>query len=85
MRLGPLDKPADLQSVLPVQVLCALGGLLFVLFEGALAQWSIFYNSVPLLALCYIYFMYIAYPFRLSLLAVLLMGVFFLRIKISQI
>ena len=76
MRLGPLDKPADLQSVLPVQILCALGGLLFVLFEGALAQWSIFYNSAPLLALCYIYFMYIAYPFRLSLLAVLLMGVF---------
>ena len=45
MSLGPLDKPADLQSVLPVQILCGLAGLLFVLFEGALAQWSIFYNS----------------------------------------
>ena len=76
MSLGPLDKPADLQSVLPVQILCALGGLFFVLFEGALAHWSIFHNSAPLLALCYIYFMFIAYPFRLSLLAVLLMGLF---------
>ena len=76
MSLGPLDRPADLQSVLPVQILCALGGLFFVLFEGALAQWSIFYGSAPLLALCYIYFMFIAYPFRLSLLSVLLMGIF---------
>ena len=76
MNLGPLDKPANLQSVLPVQILCTLGGFFFVLFEGALAHWSIFYNSAPLLALGYIYFMHIAYPFRLSLLAVLLMGLF---------
>ena len=76
MSLGPLDRPADLQSVLPVQILCALAGLFFVLFEGALAQWSIFYGSAPSLALCYIYFMFIAYPFRLSFFAVLLMGVF---------
>ena len=37
-----LDRPADLQSVLPIQVLCALGGLFMVLVEGALAHWSIF-------------------------------------------
>ena len=34
MSLGPLDKPADLQSVLPVQVLSALGGMFLVLVEG---------------------------------------------------
>ena len=76
MSLGPLDRPADLQSVLPIQVLCALGGLFMVLVEGALAHWSIFHSSAPLIALCYIYFMQIAYPFRLSLLAVLFMGLF---------
>ena len=76
MSLGPLDKPADLQSVLPVQVLCALAGMFLVLVEGALAHWSIFHSSAPLIALCYIYFMQIAYPFRLSLLAVLFMGLF---------
>ena len=77
MSLGPLDKPADLQSVLPVQVLCALAGMFLVLVEGALAHWSIFHSSAPQIALSYIYFMQIAYPFRLSLLAVLLfMGLF---------
>ena len=76
MSSGPLDRPADLQSVLPIQVLCALGGLFMVLVEGALAHWSIFHSSAPLIALCYIYFMQIAYPFRLSLLAVLFMGLF---------
>ena len=76
MSLGPLDKPADLQSVLPVQVLCALGGMFLVLVEGALAHWSIFHSSAPLIALSYIYFMQIAYPVRLSLLAVLFMGLF---------
>jgi len=76
MSLGPLDKPADLQPVLPVHVLCALGGMFLVLVEGALAHWSIFHSSAPLLALCYIYFMQVAYPFRLSLLAVLIMGLF---------
>lgn len=76
MNLGPLDKPADLQSVLPVQVLCAVGGMFLVLVEGALAHWSIFHSSAPLLALSYIYFMQISYPFRLSLLSVLIMGLF---------
>lgn len=76
MSLGPLDKPADLQSALPVQVLCALGGMFLILVEGALAHWSIFHSSAPLLALCYIYFMQIAYPFRLSLLSILSMGLF---------
>ena len=76
MSLGPLDKPADLQSVLPVQVLCALAGMFLVLAEGALAHWSIFHSSAPQVALSYIYFMQIAYPFRLSLLAVLFMGLF---------
>ena len=52
MSLGPLDRPADLQSVLPIQVLCALGGLFMVLVEGALAHWSIFHSSAPLIALC---------------------------------
>ena len=76
MSIGPLDRPADLQSVLPIQVLCALGGMFVVFVEGALAHWSIFHSSAPLIALCYIYFMQIAHPFRLSLLAVLFMGLF---------
>jgi len=76
MSIGPLDRPADLQSVLPIQMLCALGGLFVIFVEGALAHWSIFHSSAPLVALCYIYFMQIAYPSRLSLLAVLFMGLF---------
>jgi cell shape-determining protein MreD len=76
MSVGPLDRPADVQSLLPIQVLCALGGMFLVFVEGSLAHWSIFHSSTPLVALCYIYFMQIAYPFRLSLLAVLFMGLF---------
>lgn len=76
MSLGPLDKPAELQSALPVQVLCAVTGFFVVLLQGALAHWSVFYSAVPLLTLGYIFFMQIAYPSRLPLLSVLCMGLF---------
>ncbi|MEC8744683.1 MAG: hypothetical protein ACPGU2_06185 [Candidatus Puniceispirillaceae bacterium] len=73
---SPLDSPADVRSTLPTQILIALAGLLLVFLEGSLATWSIFYASVPLPTIAFIYYMRVNYPHLLSLPVILLMGLF---------
>lgn len=73
---NPLDSPADLQSTLPLQLLVLLLGLLLVFIEGAFARWSVFYASVPLPTIAFIFFMRLNSPHLLSLLSVLAMGLF---------
>ena len=73
---SPLDSPADLRSTLPTQILIALAGLFLVFLEGSLSTWSIFYASVPLPTIAFIYYMRINHPHLLSLPVILLMGVF---------
>lgn len=73
---NPLDSPADLQSTLPLQLLVLLAGLVLVFIEGAFARWSVFYASVPLPTIAFIFFMRLNSPHLLSLGAVMAMGLF---------
>lgn len=72
---GPLERPADLQSPLPFQFLIAVAGMLLVLFEASLSQWAVFYTSVPLISLAFIFYLRMIYPGMLPLVVVLLMGI----------
>lgn len=74
---SPLDKPADLHSEIPIQVLLGLFGCFLVLLEGALAQWTIFFAAAPLITLVYIFYMKLFFASRLSLPVIFLIGLFF--------
>ena len=54
---SPLDRPAELSSPLPIQILLAIFGCFLVLLEGAFAQWKVFFASAPLLVLAYVFYM----------------------------
>ncbi len=73
---NPLDSPADLQSTLPLHFLVLFAGLMLVFIEGAFARWSIFYASVPLPTIAFIYFMRLNSPHLMSLASVMAMGLF---------
>ena len=72
---GPLERPADLQSPLPVQFLIAVAGMLLVLFEASLSQWAVFYTSVPFISLAFIFYLRMVFPRMLPLAVVFLMGI----------
>ncbi len=76
MKSNPLDRPAELDSPLPVQILLGLSGCFMVLIEGALGEWTVFYSSAPMVTLAFIFYMNLFYPSRLSILAVFVMGLF---------
>ena len=73
---SPLDRPAELSSPLPIQILLAIFGCFLVLLEGAFAQWKVFFASAPLLVLAYVFYMNLFFANRLSIIAVFLMGLF---------
>ena len=73
---GPLDRPAELGSPLPVQVLLAIFGCFLVLLEGAFAQWKVFFASAPLLTLAYVFYMNLFFSNQLSIVSVFIMGLF---------
>jgi hypothetical protein len=75
MSKGPLESPADLQSLLPFKFLVAAAGMLLILFEASLSQWAIFYTSVPLISLAFIFYLRMMHPGMLPLVVVLVMGV----------
>jgi hypothetical protein len=75
MSKGPLERPADLQSPLPVQFLIAVAGMLLVLFEASLSQWAVFYTSVPFISLAFIFYLRMVFPRMLPLAVVFLMGI----------
>ncbi len=75
MSKGPLERPADLQSPLPFQFLICVAGMLLVLFEASLSQWAVFYTSVPLISLSFIFYLRMINPAMLPLMAVFLMGI----------
>ncbi len=74
--VSPLERPADLDSPLPQQVLLAFFGCFLVLIEGAFAQWTVFFAAAPMITLVYIYYMNLFHASRLSVLAVFIMGLF---------
>ncbi len=44
---SPLERPAELSSPLPIQILLAIFGCFLVLLEGAFAQWQVFLPLRP--------------------------------------
>lgn len=73
---SPLERPAELSSPLPIQILLAIFGCFLVLLEGAFAQWQVFFASAPLLVLAYVFYMNLFFANRLSIFAVFLIGLF---------
>ena len=72
---GPLDRPADLQSPLPIQFLLAIAGMFIVFVEFSLAEWAVFYASAPLISLAFIFYLRMVFPDLLPLIIVFLMGI----------
>ncbi|MBL6604932.1 MAG: hypothetical protein ISQ23_03455 [Alphaproteobacteria bacterium] len=73
---SPLDRPAELSSPIPIQVLLALFGCFLVLLEGAFAQWQVFFVAAPLLVLAYVFYMNLFFSNQLSIIAAFLIGLF---------
>lgn len=66
---------ADFHSILPIQFLTATLGLMLVLLELGLAQWSIFYGAAPNLSLIFIYYMTIYHNKFLPIFSIFIMGI----------
>jgi len=65
---------ADFHSNLPFRILTAALGLILVLLELALAQWSVFYGAAPNLSLIFIYYMMIYHTKLLPIFSIFIMG-----------
>ena len=65
---------ADLSSNIPLQVLTAAIGLILVLLELSLAQWSVFHGAAPNLYLIFIYYMMIYHTKLLPIFSIFMMG-----------
>ena len=66
---------ADFQSNLPLQFLAAAVGIMLVLLELSLAQWSVFYGAAPNLSLIFIYYMMIYHDKLLPILSIFMVGI----------
>ncbi len=66
---------ADFQSNLPFQFLAAAVGIMLVLLELSLAQWSVFYGAAPNLSLIFIYYMMIYHDKLLPIISIFMVGI----------
>ena len=66
---------ADFSSNFPLQVLTAAVGLILVLLELSLAQWSVFHGAAPNLSLIFIYYMMIYHTKLLPIFSIFMMGI----------
>ena len=66
---------ADFSSIFPLQVLTAALGLILVLLELSLAQWSVFHGAAPNLSFIFIYYMMIYHTKLLPIFSIFLMGI----------
>ena len=66
---------ADFSSNFPLQVLTAALGLILVLLELSLAQWSVFHGAAPNLSFIFIYYMMIYHTKLLPIFSIFLMGI----------
>ena len=66
---------ADFSSNFPLQVLAAALGLILVLLELSLAQWSVFHGAAPNLSFIFIYYMMIYHTKLLPIFSIFLMGI----------
>ncbi len=66
---------ADFQSNLPLQFLAAAVGIMLVLLELSLAQWSVFYGAAPNLSLIFIYYMMIYHDKLLPIISIFMVGI----------
>ena len=66
---------ANFSSNFPLQVLTAALGLILVLLELSLAQWSVFHGAAPNLSFIFIYYMMIYHTKLLPIFSIFLMGI----------
>ena len=66
---------ADFHSDLPLQFLAAAFGLMLVLIELGLAQWSIFHGAAPNLSLIFIYYVRIYHGKLLPIFSIFFIGI----------
>ena len=66
---------ANFSSNFPLQVLTATLGLILVLLELSLAEWSVFHGAAPNLSFIFIYYMMVYHTKLLPIFSIFLMGI----------